>query len=133
MAQGTIKAFASKAEINQINSERARKIYLTDSDNTWEKIWAKLNTVGVGETATFRANATPMMVLSGNVRNFALNGTVTRTSSANFGFIGRIAGNNVLLCEIANTSSSSRGTYSESDLSNILNTKVLNLVQQFVH
>lgn len=128
MASGTIKALASKAEIDQINSERARKIYLTDSDNTWEKIWAKLNTLSVGETATFRGNATPMSTLSGGVRAFALNGAVTRTSSSTFGFIGRISGNNVLLCEIASVSSSSRGSYSESDLSHTLNDKVLNLV-----
>ena len=97
-------------------ASKATKISLISSDNTWSKIWAKINTLTTYEPTPFYSNNTPFNLWSGGARNNSIVGTITRISSTAFWIVGRAGGasdNNVIAMTFTDVNSSEAGTYAE--------------------
>lgn len=93
---------------------KARYIALESTDNTWAKIWAKLNLMEAGDVATIYISNDAFDIISAGARNSGQpSGVVFRSSSTGFHFLLKNTSNNIIACTLMNVSSSSAGTYSE--------------------
>lgn len=106
-----------QAQITAMTSDvsaKGKTIILLSTDDSWVKIWAKLNILNLRETASIYSHSTPTDVLSNGVRNTTLIGTVCKTATSTFDFFVRYGTNNgAMACRIEGVSSESSGTYSE--------------------
>lgn len=97
-------------------NNKATKLSLLSSDNTWAKIWAKINALTTLEPAPFYSSNTPFNLWSKGARNNSIIGTITRISSSSFWIVGRAGGpsdNNVVAVTFSDVTSSEEGTYTE--------------------
>lgn len=94
----------------------AQFIILTTSDDTWAKIWTKINKLSSGDTATFTAESSQFGIISSNARSNKVYGTISRRTGSEFEFLLRANSNatTVIISKIENASSSSPGSYSET-------------------
>lgn len=103
--------------VNALNSQMAKHIKLDSNDTTWANIWAKLNTLSNGETATFTSTASAATsALTGNARSTTMQGIVSRYSSSQFEFLVKYPANQFLMFRVASASSSSSGTYTDNTI-----------------
>ena len=98
-------------------SDKSKKVILTSSDNTWAKIWEKINAVSSGESVPFYAVSTAFNLWSKGARNNTIVGTLGRIGSNTFLVIGRIGSseNQVFAMRFEGTTASAEGTYTEKD------------------
>jgi len=101
-----------------LNDTKTDNLVLTSSDDTWEKIWTKVNALQTNRPYAFYSHATPANILSTGVRNNTLVGMILRTDTDKFGLIYRLgaAGNALATAYWTGMSSSLRGTYSERNI-----------------
>lgn len=97
-----------------------RTIMLLSADNTWAKIWAKINQLGYGETATFFSNSTPYGILSGGVRSVNCSGTICRFSETTFHLFLKVTNAYGVFASLTSASSSG-ATYAETILNPTIN------------
>lgn len=113
MATGTIKANASKADIES----KADVVYLTSSDTTWANIWAKISALRSGYAAPIYINSASISALTGGTRTSgAFTGLITKGSSSTYYLFCRQANaaGTTFQGTITNASSTSSGDYSET-------------------
>ena len=100
-----------------LDNNKAAKIFLTSSDDTWAKIWAKISVLNNGDCGTIYINNTPWSIITGGARTSgAPSGTIARSSSSEFKFVLNMGSNNPMYVYLSGASSSSAGTYSENDV-----------------
>lgn len=102
---------------------KAGNLILTSSDDTWAKIWAKVNELPVAKPYTFYGNATAVNILSKGVRNNTLIGIIMRNDTDKFALLVRMgaSANGFATVYWTGVSSSDRGTYSELDITGEIN------------
>ena len=105
-------------------SSGARRFHFTSSDNNWPNIWAKLNKLASGETATFYMHYTSFNYLSGRDSSGtnSLMGVISRYSSTTFSIIGKFGTYSTLLITIS-ASSTGMTSYNEQNLNSIIKSK----------
>lgn len=99
----------------------AKFIHLDTEDNTWGKVYAKLSTIAVGETATITAEAEPCSAMTGGVKSNKLYGFIGKRSTTEYHMIFTLNSNSLVVGSIVGCSSSSAGTYSEYAMSTKIN------------
>ena len=110
MASGTIKANASKADIEN----KAETIYLTTSDDTWAEIYEKISALPLAKPATLYVHANAISALTGGAQTTgAWGGIISRTGTGAFSLILKSTGNQLRAAYITGASGSSSGTYTE--------------------
>lgn len=105
-------------ELGNVEEEKAGSIELLSTDNTWDKIWAKVNTMEINKTYTLFCHGTPADILSSGVRTNSLAGTITRVQDGIFLITVRMgqAANGFATAYWDGVSGASRGTYTENNI-----------------
>ena len=106
---------AMNTAVNNAVSSAGKRIYLSSSDNTWSKIWAKISVLSSGEAATLYCHADAFTALSGETKASSMSGTITRASSTTFEIMCKYGASTMLGIRMSNVTSTDRGTYSEYD------------------
>ena len=101
-------------------SAKAKVIHCTSTDNTWSKIWTKINALATGETATIYFHNTAYSAFSNNARTTGYPcGTITKlNTNTDFGLLLKTVFNETISVYVTGSSSSSQGTYSEKIATN---------------
>lgn len=112
--------------IEKLDAEKARVIVFTDEDNTWQKMWAKINALENGETAAFYCYSDVASVFTSGVNSNTMAGTISRYSGSTFGGTIRLgsSGNGVGVFWLSNASASSAGSFSLRNVGSELSGKV---------
>ena len=103
--------------VNAISSGKTETIILTSSDTAWSQVWAKINTLSVGSTATIYSPSTQSGILTKNVRSNSLYGLISRGSSTRFYLMyAHSTATNLFGIGTLDASSSEATGYSERDI-----------------
>lgn len=105
-------------ELDTINVEKAKLIYLAAEDITWDAIWAKINVLNNTETALFTCESTACDFLTNGIRNNKLYGTISRRNDTDFKLMCRLNGNEMILADLIGATSYLRPNYSERHVAN---------------
>lgn len=101
-------------------------IALLDTDDTWAKIWAKLDTLGVNESASFFCYYSTATIFTDGISSNTLIGTIARYGADTFMGHVRIgsSGNSVGSFYLTGASASSAGTFTMRNVMTDLNDKI---------
>lgn len=101
-------------------ASKAKKILLGDEDNSWEKIWDKISSIGIGEAAVVYIYSSAMSVLSGGLITLSSAGVIWRSAQDTFRFHIGNTSDNLVEATLSNASQTSAGTFSFKALSDKL-------------
>jgi len=86
------------------------QIYITSSDNTWEKVWAKISALSTGDSATIYIYG-PSIITNGAITTLVHIGVISRTAASAFQYILKNSSNNIVVFNMTGVTSSTAGTY----------------------
>lgn len=92
-------------------ASKAKKILLGDEDNSWEKIWDKIDVLSVGEAADIFIYSTITSILTNGRFTTSEGGVIWRTGQGTFRFIMNNTENDTINYTISGASRESSGTF----------------------
>ena len=98
-----------------VESLSSKLIRLDSNDTTWENVYAKLSTIASLESATIVAASQACSAMTNGVRSSRIYGFISRRSGSEFHLIFTLDTNSLIAGSITGCSSSSAGTYTESE------------------
>lgn len=116
MGDGTWKSLTADADFNALSDDvdtKANTVSLLAEDDTWAKVWEKLDVMPLQSVANFYCWASAFSILSGGARENTCYGTISRRSATQFVLNFHLHSKDLLTATIDGADSTTSGTYAE--------------------